>query len=84
MKPLYIKAFINDKPINRVFINRGAMLNVMPIIILKTLGKNKSNLIFTNMKMTNFRGDVMVAIKVLMVDIIEGSRTLNSAFFIVS
>ena len=60
LKPLYIKALINSKLVSVVFINGGAILNVMPIITLKKLGKNKLDLISTNMKMTNFTSDVML------------------------
>ena len=83
LKPLYIKALINGKPINQVFVNGGAILNVMSVITLKKLGKNKSNLISTNIKMTNFIGDVTVAMEVLVTDIMVGSKTLSFAFFVV-
>ena len=83
LKPLYIKALINGKPFSQVFIDKGVVLNVMPIITLKKLGKSMSNLISTNMKMTNFTGDVMVIIEVLVANITVGLKTFNSAFFMV-
>ena len=58
LKPLYLKAFINGKPISRVFIDGRVVLNVMPILTLKKLGKYKIDLISTNMKMTNFTSDI--------------------------
>ena len=45
------------------------MLNVMPIITLKKLGRNKSDLISTNMKINNFTREIMVAIEVLVANI---------------
>ena len=83
LKPIYIKALINGRPVNRVFIDGEAMLNVMPIVTLKKLGKGKSNLISTNMKMTNFIGDMMIVIRVFMVNITVGPKTFNLAFFVV-
>ena len=65
LKPLYIKAYINRKPVSHVFVNDGVMLNVMPIATLKKLGKNMTNLISTNIKMTNFTGETTEAISVL-------------------
>ena len=59
------------------------MLNVMPIITLKKLGKNKLDLISTNMKMTNFIDDVIVNIEVFMANIIVGPKTLSLTFFVV-
>ena len=49
-------------------------MNVMPITTLKKLGKSKSNLIFTNMKMTNFTNEVIDVVGVLVADIIVGLR----------
>ena len=72
LKPLYIKALINGKPINWVFVYERVVLNVMPIVTLKKLDKNKSNLISINMKMTNFIGDVITTIRVLVADILVG------------
>ena len=47
----------------------------MFILTLKKLGKKKPNLISTNMKMTNFIGDVMTAIRVLVANIIVGPKS---------
>ena len=65
------------------FVDEGAILNVIPIVTLKKLGKNRSNLISTNMKITNFTSDVMTTIRVLVSDIIVGPKTLSFAFFII-
>ena len=39
LRPLYIKAHINGKPVSRVLIDKGAVLNVMPFSTIKKLGK---------------------------------------------
>ena len=83
LKPLYIEASINGRPINWVFVDGGVVLNFMPIVTLKKLGKNKTDLITTNMGMTNFTSKVMVVIRVLVVDITVGPNTLSSTFFVV-
>lgn len=38
-KPLYIKAYINNKMLSRVIVNGRALLNVMPINTLEKIGK---------------------------------------------
>ena len=81
LKPLYIKSLINGRPFSQVFTDRGAILNVMPLITLKKLGKGKLDLIFTNMKMINFTGNVTATIGILGVDIIIRPKTLSSAFY---
>ena len=52
----------------------------MSIVTLKKLGKGKLNLIFTNMKVTNFTSDVMATIKVFVANITIGPKTLSLAF----
>jgi hypothetical protein len=54
LKPLYIKAQINGKPISRVFVGRVVILNVMPLSTLKKLGRSVADLGATNMQITSF------------------------------
>lgn len=35
LRPLYIKAHVNRKPANKVLIDRGAVLSVMPYSMVK-------------------------------------------------
>jgi len=83
LKPLYIKATINRKPVSKVFVNRGAVLNIMPLVTLKKLGKSTKDLISTKIKMTNFTGVVIGAIGVLVAEIIVGLKMMSSVFFVV-
>ena len=34
MKPLYVKAHLNGKPVSKVLIDNGSMVNVMPLRML--------------------------------------------------
>ena len=81
LKSLYIKVLINGRLISWVFVDRRAVLNVMAIVNLKKLGKSKSDLISSNMKVTNFIVNVMVSIGVLVTDITVALKTLSSTFF---
>lgn len=40
LKSLYIKAHINGKPFNRVFIDGVVVLNIIPLAIMVRLDKN--------------------------------------------
>ena len=53
LKPLYIRAYIDGRPISRVLIDGGAIMNVMSVGILKKLGKSQKDLKETNIKMIN-------------------------------
>lgn len=81
--PLYIKACINGKTIGRVIVDGGAVLNVMPITTMKKLGRKKEELVPTNMKMTNFTGEATMALGVLVADVMVGTKTLSSDFFVI-
>ena len=56
---------------------------MMPIFTLKKVGKNRLDLVSTNMKMTNFTGDMMANIGLSMANIIVGPKTLGLAFFVI-
>ena len=57
---------------------------MMPITTLKKLDKSKSNLISTNMKMTNFISEVIDAIGVPVANITMGSNRLSFTFFVMN
>ena len=44
LRPLYIKAYIDGKPISRVLIDGGDIMNVMLLGILRKLGKTLGTL----------------------------------------
>lgn len=43
LNPLYIKAHINGKPFNRVFVNGGAVLNIMSLATMARISKNSED-----------------------------------------
>ena len=83
LRPLYIKAYIDDRPINRVLINGDAIMNVLPVRILKKLCKTQSNLKETNMKITNCIGESIKALGYYIAKLIVGSKTSSTIFFVV-
>ena len=42
---LYLKGFINGKPVNRMLVDTGAAVNLMPYYVLRRLGRSSANLI---------------------------------------
>ena len=53
LRSLYIKAHVYGKPMSRVLMNGGAVLNIMPFSIVKRLGNGK-DLKETNITISNF------------------------------
>jgi hypothetical protein len=48
LKGLYLKGFINGKPINRMLVDIGAAVNLMPYSVLRRLGRSSADLIRGN------------------------------------
>ncbi len=64
-------------------VDGGAMVNVMPTAFLKKIDKSEEELKSTDMTMTNFIGGGQAARGVLTTEIMVGSKTQRTAFFIV-
>ena len=79
-----IKQILYDdgRPINRVLINGGAIMNVMPVEILKKLGKSQKDLKETNMKMTNFTGESIDALGFYIAELTIGTKISITVFFV--
>ena len=79
LRPLYIKAHMNGKPINRVLIDKGTVLNVMPYSIVKRLSKSCKDLKKTNMTISNLTRSTP-ALRFLIAELTVGSRATNIVF----
>jgi hypothetical protein len=53
LKSLFTKVSINDKMFNRVIVDVGVILNVVPLLTLKNLGKNMEEGVFEVCTLTN-------------------------------
>ena len=84
IKPLYIKAHVNGRPVSRVLVDNGSALNVMPSRMLLTLGKSQEDLISTEVSVAAFTGEVTKTIRVSYVELNMGSKTSLSVFFVVN
>ena len=83
LKQLYIKAYFDGLPIDRVLVDGGSAINVMPQIMLRTLQRSEKELIPTEINVQGFIG-VPARIKgILLVELRVGTRTSITAFFVV-
>lgn len=69
LRPLHVKAIIDGRPTNRVLIDDGAAVNLMPRAMFKRLGKNESDLIPTDVVVTDFSGKTSPSDGVVMLNI---------------
>ncbi|GKV06877.1 hypothetical protein SLEP1_g18697 [Rubroshorea leprosula] len=83
IRPLYIHAHLDGMPINRVLVDNGAAVNVLPTCILHKIGKSLGDLMETEVIISDFTGGVNRLRGILLVELIVGNRTLMCAFFVV-
>jgi hypothetical protein len=84
LKALYLKGYINDHPVNKMLVDTGVAVNIMPYSVLHRLGRSVEDLIKTNVTLSDFNGQASEAQGVLNVDLTVGSKTVRTSFFIVS
>ena len=56
LKGLYLKGFIDGKPMNRMLVDTGAAVNLMPYSVLRRLGHSAADLIKTNVMLNDYNG----------------------------
>ena len=84
LKGLYLKGFINGKPVNRMLVDTGTAVNLMPYSVLLRLGRSSADLIKTNVMLNDFNGQPSEAMGVLNVELTVGRKTIPTSFFIVN
>jgi hypothetical protein len=61
LKPLYVRSHIDGKPISKMLIDSGAVVNLMPYSIFKKLGREDNELVKTNLTLNGVGGNLMEA-----------------------
>jgi hypothetical protein len=84
LKALYLKGYINGQPINKMLVDIGAAVNIMPYSMLRHLGRSAGDLIKTNVTLSDFNGQTSEAQGVLSVDLTVRNKTVPTSFFIVN
>ncbi len=83
MKPLYRKGRIDGKPVSRMQVDGGVVVNLMPYSLFKKLGCGDDKLKKTNMILNGFNGEPTEAKGIFSVELTAGNKTLPTGFFIV-
>jgi hypothetical protein len=84
LKALYLKGFINGLPVNKILVDTGMTVNIMPYSVLRWLGRSTGDLIKTNVTLSDFNGQTSKAQGVLSVDLTIGNKTVPTSFFIIN
>ncbi|PUZ44267.1 hypothetical protein GQ55_8G076300 [Panicum hallii var. hallii] len=84
LKALYLKGYINSQPVNKMLVDTGATVNMMPYSVLRHLGRSTEDLIQTNVTLSDFNGQTSEAQGVLIVDLTIGNKTVPTSFSVVN
>ena len=55
LKDLYVRGFVDGKPMNKMLVDGGASVNLMPYTTFCKLGKGPGDLLETDMMLRDFR-----------------------------
>ena len=80
LKALFLKGFVDGKPVTKMLVDGGAAVNIMPYAMLRKLGKGSEDLTKTDMMLKDFEGVISPAVGALCVDLTIGSKTLPTTF----
>ena len=81
IRHLHVRAHFNSKPISKVLVDNGSSVNVMPLRILRALGRSIDDLLDIDVSMSAFNGEISKTLGILPIDITVGSKTSLSTFF---
>ena len=84
IKPLYVRAHLNGRSVSKVLVDNGSTVNVMPLRMLRALGRRINDLIEIEVVVSTFTGAVFKTLGILPIDITIGSKTALSAFFMIN
>ena len=83
VKPLYVRGHLDGRPISRMLVDGGAVVNVMPYSLFRKLGKVDEELVKTNMTLAGVGGENPIEAKgIASMELTIGSKTIATAFFV--
>jgi hypothetical protein len=83
MRLLYLRGYINGKPLTKIFIDGGAVVNVMSYTMFRKLGMGPRDLTPTSIVLNDFAGNPSDTKGYVHVDLMIGSKSLLTTFFVI-
>jgi hypothetical protein len=83
MRPLYLRGYVNGKPLTKMFVDGGAAVNVMPYTTFRKLGMGPGDLTPTSIILNDFARNPSNTKDCVHVDLMIGSKTLLTTFFVI-
>jgi len=83
VKPLYMRGHLDGRPISRMLVDGGAVVNVMSYSLFRKLGNVDEELVKTNMTLAGVGGENPIEAKgIASMELTIGSKTIATAFFV--
>lgn len=83
LEPLFIRAKVDDMPVNKMFGDGGASVNLMQHSLFKKMGKTDEYLRPYNMVLSNYDGKTNNILGVTQVDLSVGSTSRPTLFMVI-
>jgi hypothetical protein len=83
MRPLYLRGYVNGKPLTKMFVDGGAAVIVMPYTTFRKLDMGPGDLTPTSIVQNDFSGNPSVTKGCVHVDLMIGSKTFLTTFFVI-
>jgi hypothetical protein len=83
MRPLYLRGYVNVKPLTKMFLHGGATINVMSYTTFRKLGMGPGDLTPTSIVLNDFARNPSDTKGCVHVDLMIGSKTLLTTFFVI-
>jgi predicted aspartyl protease len=83
MRLLYLRGYVNGKPLTKMFVDGGAAVNVMPYTTFRKFGMGLGDLTPTSIVLNDFAGNPSATKDCVHVDLMIGSKTLLTTFFVI-
>ncbi|XP_045802327.1 uncharacterized protein LOC123895902 [Trifolium pratense] len=84
LKPLFIQAKVNNVGVNKVLIDGGAAVNLMPEFMITKIGKFSTDLHPHNIVLSNYEGETGFSLGAIQVDVAVGSTVRPTLFLVVA
>jgi hypothetical protein len=84
LKALYLKGFIDGKPMTKMLVDGGAAVNLMPYTMFWKLGKGVDDLLKTDVRLQVFSGKTSNTKGAVNVELTIGSKIMLTTFFVIN
>lgn len=84
LKPLFIREKVEKETVNKILVDGGEAVNLMPHFLLEKIGKFDTDLRPHNMVLSNYKGKTRQTMVVIQVDVTVGSITRPIIFMVIT